>query len=107
MKRAINLVMFDLDGTLADTGQDLANAVNHTRAHFDLEPLPEALVHGHVGRGVEHLLRHSLPEDSAGHFAEVIDVFLARYEGHLLDKTILYPAFMRFSITFETSGGSS
>src|SRR5262245_53636878 len=91
MKRAINLVMFDLDGTLADTGQDLADAVNHTRAHFDLEPLPEALVHGHVGRGVEHLLRHSLPEDSADHFAEVMDVFLARYEGHLLDKTILYP----------------
>ena len=91
MKRPIELVMFDLDGTLADTGRDLADAVNHTRAHFDLEPLPEALVHTHVGRGVEHLLRHSLPEDSADHFAEVMRVFLARYEGHLLDKTILYP----------------
>ena len=91
MKKPIKLVMFDLDGTLADTGQDLADAVNHTRANFDLEPLQEALIHGHVGRGVEHLLRHSLPEDSAGHFAEVMDVFLARYEGHLLDKTILYP----------------
>ena len=91
MKRPIELVMFDLDGTLADTGQDLADAVNHTRAHFDLEPLPEALVHTHVGRGVEHLLRHSLPEDSADHFTEVMRVFLARYEGHLLDTTILYP----------------
>ena len=83
--------MFDLDGTLANTGRDLADAVNHTRAHFELEPLPEALVHTHVGRGVEHLLRHSLPEDSADHFAEVMRVFLARYEGHLLDTTILYP----------------
>ena len=91
MKRRIDLVMFDLDGTLADTGQDLADAVNHTRAHFDLEPLHEALIHSHVGRGVEHLLRHSLPEDSADHFAEVMRVFLARYEGHLLDTTILYP----------------
>jgi phosphoglycolate phosphatase len=91
MKRPIDLVMFDLDGTLADTGQDLADAVNHTRAHFNLEPLPARLVHSHVGRGVEHLLRHSLPEDSADHFAEVTRVFLARYESHLLDKTVLYP----------------
>jgi phosphoglycolate phosphatase len=91
MKRPIDLVMFDLDGTLADTGQDLADAVNHTRAQFNLEPLPARLVHTHVGRGVEHLLRHSLPEDSADHFAEVTRVFLVRYESHLLDKTVLYP----------------
>lgn len=91
MKRSIDLVMFDLDGTLADTGQDLADAVNHARAHFNLEPLQESLVYSHVGRGVEHLLRHSLPEDSANHFQEVMRVFLARYENHLLDKTVLYP----------------
>ena len=91
MKRSIDLVMFDLDGTLADTGKDLADAVNHTRAHFNLEPLPEALVYSHVGRGVEHLLRRSLPEDSADRFREVMRVFLARYEDHLLDKTVLYP----------------
>src|SRR4029453_31926 len=90
MKKPIKLVMFDLDGTLADSGQDLADAVNHTRAHFDLEPLQESLIHSHVGRGVEHLLRHSLPEDSADHFAEVMRVFLARYEGHLLATTILF-----------------
>jgi len=91
MKKPIDLVMFDLDGTLADTGQDLADAVNHTRAHFNLEPLSDALVYTHVGRGVEHLLRHSLPEDSADHFQEVMRVFLERYESHLLDKTVLYP----------------
>jgi phosphoglycolate phosphatase len=91
MKRSIDLVMFDLDGTLADTGQDLADAVNHTRSHFDLETLPSALVFTHVGRGVEHLLRHTLPEDSIDHFQEVMRVFLARYESHLLDTTILYP----------------
>jgi phosphoglycolate phosphatase len=91
MKISVDLVMFDLDGTLADTGKDLAEAVNHTRGHFNLEPLPEALVYSHVGRGVEHLLRHSLPEDSADRFQEVMRVFLARYENHLLDKTVLYP----------------
>jgi phosphoglycolate phosphatase len=91
MKKSIELVMFDLDGTLADTGHDLADSVNFTRAHFALPPLPEKLVYANVGRGVEHLLKHSLPEERPDRFQEVMRVFLAHYENHLLDRTVLYP----------------
>jgi 2-phosphoglycolate phosphatase len=91
MKRPIDLVMFDLDGTLADTGHDLADAVNYARGHFNLEPLSDGLVYTHVGRGVEYLLRHAVPEEDPDHFEEVMRVFLERYEHHLLDKTVLYP----------------
>jgi 2-phosphoglycolate phosphatase len=91
MKTPVDLVMFDLDGTLADTGRDLADAVNFTRAHLKLERLPDAAVLAHVGRGVEHLLRHAVPEKGPDHFAEVLRVFLGRYENHLLDATVLYP----------------
>ncbi len=91
MKRAIDLVMFDLDGTLADTGRDLANAVNHTRDYFNLEPLPDSLVLAHVGRGVEYLLKHALPDEDPDRFRQVMSVFLQRYEHHLLDTTVLYP----------------
>jgi phosphoglycolate phosphatase len=91
MKRPVELIMFDLDGTLADTGHDLADAVNFTRAHFHLALMAERLIYDHVGRGVEHLLRHALPEESPGHFHEVMRVFLERYEKHLLDRTVLYP----------------
>ena len=90
MKTAVDLIMFDLDGTLADTGPDLADTVNYTRAHFKLEPLPNALVYAHVGYGVEHLLQHSLPQQYP--FQEVMRVFIERYENHLLDKTVLYPS---------------
>jgi phosphoglycolate phosphatase len=90
-KRQVDLVMFDLDGTLANTGYDLADAVNYARAHFDLAPLADEIVYAHVGRGVEYLLRHALPEETPDHFAEVMRVFLERYEHHLLDKTVLYP----------------
>jgi len=92
MKRAIDLVMFDLDGTLADTGRDLANAVNYTRSYFNLEPLPESIVFAHVGRGVEYLLKHALPEEDPVRFRRVMSVFLRRYEEHLLDTTVLYPS---------------
>jgi len=91
MKKAVDLIMFDLDGTLADTGRDLADAVNHTRAHFDLPALPHTLVCANVGRGVEHLLRQSLPKESSERYREVMQLFLDRYESHLLDATVLYP----------------
>jgi phosphoglycolate phosphatase len=92
MKKQIHLVMFDLDGTLADTGRDLANAVNYTRAYFNLGPLPESLVFAHVGRGVEYLLKHALPEENPVHFQQIVMVFLRHYEEHLLDNTALYPS---------------
>lgn len=85
------MILFDLDGTLADTGADLADAVNFTRARFDLPALAPPRIHAHVGLGVEHLLRHTLPIRSAEHFHQVIGVFTPYYEAHLLDKTVLYP----------------
>ena len=91
MKREIDLVMFDLDGTLADTGQDLASAVNYVRSRLRLEPLDDRVVYGHVGKGVEHLLRSSLPQTYQERFQEVMELFLKRYESHLLDTTVLYP----------------
>jgi 2-phosphoglycolate phosphatase len=91
MMREIDLVMFDLDGTLADTGTDLVNSVNYVRSYLDLEPLEERMVYGHVGRGVEHLIRSSLPSSYQDRFREVMKLFLRHYELHLLDTTALYP----------------
>jgi phosphoglycolate phosphatase len=91
MKKPVDLIMFDLDGTLVDSGPDLADSVNFTRAHFDLAPLAAQGVYANVGRGVEHLVRHSLPIKSDQYFLEAMAVFLKYYEAHLLDKTVLYP----------------
>ena len=91
MKKSVDLVMFDLDGTLADTGHDLVDSVNFTRGHFNLPPLPAPAVHANVGRGVEHLLKQSFPEAWEANFRTIMQVFLERYENHLLDRTVLYP----------------
>jgi 2-phosphoglycolate phosphatase len=91
MKKRVDLIMFDLDGTLANTGPDLADSVNFTRAHFDLAPLAAQGIYANVGRGVEHLVRHTLPIKSHEQFLEAMGVFVKYYEAHLLDKTVLYP----------------
>jgi HAD superfamily hydrolase (TIGR01509 family) len=54
--------------------------------------LPDKAVLTQVGRGVEYLLRHAIPEESAAHFPELLRIFLERYEHHLLDATALYPS---------------
>ena len=91
MKKQIDLLMFDLDGTLAATGRDLANSVNYVRATLGLEPLEETYVYSRVGYGTEHLIRQSLPEGYESRFEEILNRFLEHYEKHVLDTTVLYP----------------
>src|SRR5438093_177968 len=91
MKKQIDLLMFDLDGTLAATGRDLANSVNYIRGTLGLAALDDAYVYSRVGYGTEHLIRNSLPQGYEKRFEEILDRFIEYYEAHLLDTTVLYP----------------
>ena len=46
-----HLLIFDLDGTLVDSKQDLIDSVNATRGYMGLGELPGPTVAGYVGRG--------------------------------------------------------
>ena len=88
----MNLLIFDLDGTLIDSKLDLAHAVNATRAHMGLADLPHPLVFSYVGNGAPTLIRKSLgAEASEGQVQEALEFFLAYYHEHMLDHTTLYP----------------
>jgi phosphoglycolate phosphatase len=91
VKRRVDLLMFDLDGTLADTGLDIANAVNHMRRRLELDPLDEPAVYAQVGKGLDHLIRATLPDGLHGRFIDARRLFLDHYRSHLLDNTRLYP----------------
>lgn len=93
--------MFDLDGTLADTGRDLANSVNYTRGQFELASLAPYSVYRHIGRGVDHLLKHAIPELGQDHFEKIRHIFLGHYEEHLLDQTTLYPGIRKLLDDFS------
>ncbi len=88
-------VIFDLDGTLLNTIDDLTNALNHTLAKFDLptRSLPE--VQSFVGNGLRRLLELAIP-DGLNHpkFEEVFEEFKAYYTSHCKEMTAPYPGIM-------------
>jgi len=88
----MDLLIFDLDGTLIDSRLDLANAVNATLAHLGRAPLSNERVYQYVGNGAPVLVRRAMGEDAAEpEFQEALEYFLVFYREHDLDRTTLYP----------------
>ena len=88
----MDLLIFDLDGTLIDSRLDLANAVNATRGHLGMSPLANERVYSYVGNGAPLLIRRALGEQATEPEIErALDYFLQYYGDHDLDNTNLYP----------------
>jgi phosphoglycolate phosphatase len=86
------LLIFDLDGTLIDSQQDLVISTNATRGHFGMPPLPPAVVQSYVGNGAATLVRRALgPDASEEQAAQALNFFLEYYRAHSLEHTRLYP----------------
>lgn len=86
--------VFDLDGTLIDSGDDLAAAVNATLDRLGLPILPAGRVIGFVGHGMRRLLESSLEASVPGRSPELLEaatgVFRESYRRGLLDRTALH-----------------
>ena len=90
--RTYETYIFDLDGTLLDSLEDLKDGVNHA---LRLSGLPERTideVRGFVGNGVGKLVERSVPggKDNC-HFPQVMEDFNSYYLLHSCDKTQPYP----------------
>jgi phosphoglycolate phosphatase len=88
----MDLVIFDLDGTLIDSKLDLAHAVNATLRHMGRATLANERVYSYVGNGAPVLIRRVMG-DSAGEeeVEEALEFFLEYYREHMLDYTVPYP----------------
>ena len=88
----MDLLIFDLDGTLIDSKLDLAHAVNAPRTHMSMAPLEHERVYSYVGNGAPVLIRRALGEQASEiEVQEALEFFLEYYREHYLDYTVLYP----------------
>ncbi len=88
-------IVFDLDGTLAETAGDLMGALNWVLRRDAIAPLPVAQARSLLGAGGRALIRRGYA--SAGHapsdarLEELFHDFLAYYEAHIVDHSTLFP----------------
>jgi phosphoglycolate phosphatase len=96
LSKVLKLLVFDLDGTLADTRRDLAASVNAALAAIGRAPLPVASIVAFVGDGARNLLARSLAAaggepPSPALLDSAVSAFLAHYQDHCLAETAAYP----------------
>ena len=96
--KRLKLLVFDLDGTLIDSAQDLCNSANAALVHVGRSPLPDPAIAGFVGNGAPMLVRRSLAaadQISTDHVDQDLQnlayaFFLEYYRDHKLDFTYAY-----------------
>jgi phosphoglycolate phosphatase len=87
----VKLIIFDLDGTLVDSGEDIARSVNELLEWRQRPALPHSRIKGYVGDGVRKLLERSLGEASDPELTRAEAVYLSIYRRRLLETTRPYP----------------
>jgi phosphoglycolate phosphatase-like HAD superfamily hydrolase len=83
------VLVFDLDGTLIDSKQDLVVSVNAVRAHFGHSDLDAEKVSEYVGDGAAMLVRRALGETATERDVEAaLRFFIQHYRAHMLAHTV-------------------
>jgi phosphoglycolate phosphatase len=98
-------ILFDLDGTLADTAADLARAVNTQRRARSMAPLALSELRPLVSQGARGMLRagFGLAPDSPG-YGVLREEFLSLYEANLCRETTLFPGMEPLLAALERDG---
>lgn len=101
----IDAVLFDLDGTLADTAPDMARTVNEMRIRRSLAPVPLERVRPHVSKGARGMLLGAF-EMTTEHpdFPAMREEFLELYAYNLDVDTILFPGMAELLDALEARG---
>lgn len=98
-------VVFDLDGTLLNTLEDLQDSVNYGLGKYGMEERTLEQIRNCVGNGVQRLLELSVPEGTSQEmFEKVFAAFKKHYAVHCNDKTDLYPGIRKLLAELKENG---
>lgn len=101
----IKAVLFDLDGTFADTAPDLAAALNHTRATRGLAPLPLEVLRPQCSHGSRGLLKTGFGIDpDHPDYDTLRDIFLDHYANNICVHSQLFGDTAKLIATLEQRG---
>ncbi|MGD1076074.1 MAG: HAD-IA family hydrolase [Thermodesulfovibrionales bacterium] len=87
----IQLVIFDLDGTLVDSSEDITNALNYALMPHGFKPLAVDDTVKMVGEGLTRLIDQVIGNGDISVKNDVMNRFLEHYAKHILDCTREYP----------------
>jgi len=106
---SIQLVIFDLDGTLIDSRLDLVHSVNAALRHIGRTELPDDVIASYVGDGAPVLIQRALggevPDEAL--VRKGLEFFLSYYRAHKLDHTTVYPGVAEALAAIQSPGNGS
>ena len=86
----LQALIFDLDGTIIDSREDIADAANFALERLGVPAVPSPSVWRHIGGGIRSLLGGILKTEDAIVIRKAVEHFREYYSEHCLDKTVLY-----------------
>lgn len=87
----IKALIFDLDGTLLATDNDLCTAINRVRFYFNCNPLENSVIQSYLGDGIRMLVTRSLPVEFHDQLDRAVELFHEYYSICYNDTTVPYP----------------
>lgn len=94
-------VIFDLDGTLIDSRNDLGNSVNRVLVNRGLNPHPMSAYNQFVGNGIPKLVERAFPVGYA-ELNDALSEFMGDYAKHCTDEVMFYPDILEMLKTLNS-----
>jgi phosphoglycolate phosphatase len=88
--RPMDAILFDLDGTLADTLEDIASAMDEVLRSLGQPGHPPEAYRRFIGEGAAVLVARALPADRGDLAGRALEAFRQRYRAHLVERTRPY-----------------